>query len=121
ATAVTTVVLTWLLWVLAFVLPAHDPGHIRFWLFVALALAIFCFVSVAALARPTRHRRRALAMTSAAAIAAGLYGIVGMLMSAARGGDFEGYVVLMGLALCFHGAAALAYVFVAPAKPLTEA
>jgi hypothetical protein len=58
-------------------------------------------------------RRRVLLWSvfaaSLAAVGVGAYGVVSMLRIASSGGDFEGYILLMGGLIGGHGLAALAY------------
>jgi hypothetical protein len=109
ASLATAGVALWLFWVIATVLPARDPAHVPLWRVVALCLLAYVGLSWAFLVWGTRMAwlRWLVLVLSVAAIGSGLYGIVGMFLRAQRGGDFEGYVVLMGLILFAHGSAAV--------------
>lgn len=111
ASIATAGVAGWLLFVTAAVLPAHDPGHIPMWRGVAVSLCAYCVLSWGCLATGGRWAlvRWSLLAVSAGAIALGLFGIVDMLRRAAASGDFEGYVLLMGLSLAGHGLAGVLY------------
>lgn len=101
-------VAVWLMSVIAFVLPAHDPAHLPFWRIVLLGLLAFSALSAAWLMRGPRSTtlKWSLRVASAVAMAAGLTGLAQMMARANQGGDFEGYIVLMGIVLIGHGAAA---------------
>jgi hypothetical protein len=107
----TALVAVWLCWVIFAVLPVRDPSHVRLWALVGSGFFFFSVLSWAYLAVGPRIAllRRSLIVLSLLAIAAGLYGIVDMMKVAISGGDFEGYIVLMGLVLLGHGASALFY------------
>ena len=111
ASVTTAGVAAWLFWVTAFVLPAHDPTHISMWRVIAVGLCAFCALSWACLATGGRRAllRWPLLATSGAAVAVGLFGCVDMLRRAGDTGDFEGYVLLMGLTLAGHGMAGILY------------
>ncbi|HKQ60391.1 MAG TPA: permease prefix domain 1-containing protein [Candidatus Polarisedimenticolaceae bacterium] len=111
STVATVVVALWLFWVIAVVLPAHDPARIPLWRGVALAFLGYSALSWAFLLAGPRNPvlRFSVVTASAAAIACGGYGIVRMILAAARGEHFEGYILLMGLILAGHGCSAIAY------------
>jgi hypothetical protein len=106
----------WLFWVTATVLGPQDPEHIPISRVVACCFLTFASLSWVLLVRGWQVAWQSwlLRALSVGAIGAGLYGIVGMLVRGGNGGHFEGYVVLMGLVLCAHGSAALAYLGLAP-------
>jgi hypothetical protein len=107
-TLATAAFAVWLVFVIAFVLPARDPAHVPLWRGIAGGLLAFSALSAAYLARVPRRGglERSVIVCSCAAIAAGLYGIVAM---ARAGAHFEGYIVLMGAILCGHGLTLLAH------------
>jgi len=105
ASGATAAVALWLLWVVAFVLPARDPTRIPMWLAVAL-----CFMGYSALCwtylrvGPSNKSLRWSVLTlSAFAMGLGVYGPAAMLWRTTAGGHFEGYIVLMGAILFGHG------------------
>lgn len=111
ATASTVLVGLWLAWVLVAVLPVRDPGHIPLWRGVALGFFAYAGLSWAFLVAGPRRRALlwSLLVASAAAVGLAAFGVVSMLRAAAAGGEFEGYILLMGILLGGHGLAALAY------------
>jgi len=111
ASVATTVVVVWLSYVTAFVLPAHDPERLPMWRAIAATMGAFCALSWGCLATGGRRAilRWSLLAVSAGAVALGLFGIVDMIRRAAERGDFEGYIVLMGLILAGHGLAGVLY------------
>jgi hypothetical protein len=104
----------WLVSVIAFVLPARDPGHIPMWMGIAAGFFAFSGLSGAYLLRAPRGGwlKWSVMGLACAAIAAGLYGIAAMARIADSGGHFEGYIVLMGIILCGHGLTLLAHAVV---------
>ena len=111
AAAATTLIAVWLVGVIATVLPARDPAGIPLWSAIATAFLAYSALTATYLVAGPRHRvlRAGVLACSLAAIAAGAYGIVTMIRRADAGHGFEGYVVLMGVALCGHGLVAIAY------------
>ena len=107
----TAVVGLWLLFVIAVVLPAHDPAHIPLWRGITAGFFAYCGLTWTYLIRGPRSAwlRGIVLVASVAAIAAGLYGIVNMINVARSGGHFEGYIIFMGLILCAHGLFAVIY------------
>ncbi len=101
----------WLFRVIAFVLPARDPSNIPMWRSLAFSFLAYSVLCWSSLGSGPRHAmlRWSVLTTSAAAIGVGLYGIVGMILRASGGGDFEGYIVLLGTILCGHGLTAIVY------------
>jgi hypothetical protein len=102
---VTVGVALWLLWVTAVVLPARDPAHIPMWRTVAACFLAYGALSWAAVAAGRSHPpiRWAMGVTSVVAIVLGLYGIADAIRRAGPGGDFEGYILMMGFILAGHG------------------
>lgn len=111
ASLATVGVALWLFWVIAFVLPARDPGHVPMWRAVAVCFLAYGALSWAYLLRGPRNAilRWLVLSLSIAAVGAGLYGIVTMVQQSGSGVHFEGYVMLMGLILGGHGLCAIVY------------
>ena len=108
----------WLCSIIALVLPARDPAHIPMWRAIAVSFIAYSALTWGCLATGARRGllRGSLLVASVAALGLGLYGVVDMVRRASRGGDFEGYIVLMGLILSGHGLVAATYSLVAGAK-----
>lgn len=106
AAIATTVVAIWLLEVSVLVLPARDPGHVVEWRWIAVALLIYAGVSGARVIG-IRHRlvRAAVLLLSVAAIGFGVYAIRSVFHSSHR----EGYLLLIGAALCLHALIAIGH------------
>ena len=117
ASAATAGVGLWLGTVIAFVLPVRDPAHIPMWRAIAVCFIAYSALSWGCLATGARSGvlRWSLLIASIAAIGLGLYGVVDMVRRAIGGGDFEGYIVLMGLILSGHGLVAAVYSLIAGA------
>ena len=101
----------WLLWVIRFILPSRDPTQIPMWRTVALCFLAYsglCWTYLGVGPRNALLRWTVLSV-SLAAIAIGLYGVVGMIRQGIQGGHFEGFIVLMGLILAGHGLSAFGY------------
>jgi hypothetical protein len=99
----------WLGGVILWVLPAHDPERIPLWSKVATAFLLYAVLSLGALAR---HERLAwidsiARIASVAACGAGTL-LVASMVQAPQGG-FEGYLLVMGSWILFHGIALLAH------------
>jgi hypothetical protein len=107
----TLCVAVWLVFVVTVVLPSRDPEHIKLWGWVTLAFLAYSGLTILYLYRGPRATllRWIVMLTSAAALSAGVVGIVNMVAVARTGGHFEGYMVLMGLVIAGHGLAALIY------------
>ena len=101
----------WLLYVIAFVLPARDPAHVPLWLGLAISYLAFAALSWAFLVAGPRHSVLRIA-GPAGAVAAVAWGLV-LVANGARVTHFEGYLLLMGAILVAHGLAALAYMLLA--------
>lgn len=97
----------WLFGVALIVLPDRDPGHVATWTAVAVAFAAYAALSGAYLRLRRRHRimTPVAAGISAVAILAGAWFAVPMILTS---GDFEGYIVLIGLVLADQGAMVIA-------------
>ncbi len=111
ASVATAGVALWLFFVTAFVLPAQDAAHIPMWRAIAVSFCAFCALSWGCVATGGRRAllRWPLLAISGAAIALGLFGVIDMLRRANESGDFEGYILLMGLILSGHGLAGVLY------------
>lgn len=105
----------WLFWVIAVILPAVNAAQIPMWRIVAVCFLAYSALSWAYVLRGPRNAvlRWATLAVSVAAIGLGLYGVVQMVWLGLSGGDFEGYIVLMGLILCGHGLTAIVYTLLA--------
>lgn len=106
----TTGVALWLFLVIVGVLPHHDAAHIPFWRAVALGFVAYsglCAVWLSMGATQPWLRWNVFAL-SLMATALGAFGIAIELRRANAGGDFEGYIVLMGAILVIHGLAGAA-------------
>ena len=112
----------WLFFVTAFVLPAQDADHIPMWRAIAVSLCAFCVLSWGCLATGGRRPllQRTLLVISGAAVALGLFGCIDMLWRANASGDFEGYILLMGVILAGHGMAGVLYTLRAGRIPPRE-
>jgi hypothetical protein len=115
ASIATVGVALWLFSVIALVLPARDPGHIPLWRAVALCYMAYSALSWGYLVKGPRSAILKWTVTpiSVAAIAAGFYGMISMILIGIHGGHFEGYILLMGLLLAGHGAAQIVYALLA--------
>jgi len=107
----TIAVALWLFSVIAFVLPSRDPSHLPLWTGVAIGFLLYSGLCLAYLIIGPRQavlRTMVLAL-SVAAIAFGVYCVQQMISAAASGRHFEGYLLLMGTIIAFHGIVALVY------------
>lgn len=102
ATAATTVTAAWLIGVSIAVLPDRDPAHVGFWLAVAAALLAFAALTGLHLTRWGGSIVRWLA--GAAGLAATAAGTWLAITTVAATGEFEGYLLLIGLVVAAHGA-----------------
>jgi hypothetical protein len=112
AAALTSLMAAWLLWVSVVVLPARDPSHVLMWRLIAAAFLLYAGTSaVFATMDPWQRTLRSLmTVESAGAVALGAYAAVQTLsMAASPGHHFEGYLLIMGVALTGHGLVALTY------------
>ena len=105
ASLMTLAVAAWLVTVIAFVLPRHDPARIPFWTGVAFGFVVYSALCIAYLVVGARVRalRAIVLVMSLAAIGLGAYAVIQMVQASATGGHFEGYLLLMGLILAGHG------------------
>lgn len=110
ASLATLLVAAWLVSVIAFVLPRHDPDRIPLWTGVVVGYLIYSGLSIAYLVLGARVRalRAVVVALSLVAIALGIWAVAQMVRASASGGHFEGYLMLMGLILAGHGLIALA-------------
>ena len=101
----------WLFTVVTTVLPARDPAHVSMWTVFALGFLAYAAVTLAFVVRGPHPALlpAAVVVLSLAAIAFGGYAVTSMLAAADAGRHFEGYLLLMGVALAGHGLCALAY------------
>jgi hypothetical protein len=115
ASIATAGVALWLFWVTAMILPARNPDHIAMWRVVAVCFLVYAALCGASVAKGARHAllRWSVGFVSVAAIALGIYGIADMIRRAGGGGDFEGYIALMGIILAGHGLTGLTYALLA--------
>lgn len=97
----------WLFAVALTVLPGRDPEHVATWAAVAAGFAAYAALSGAYLRLRRRHPFVTVvaAGISAVAILAGAWFAVPMILTS---GDFEGYIVLIGLVLAGQGATVVA-------------
>lgn len=95
----------WLVAVILFVLPHRNAGRISFWTLVCAGFLSYGALTILFLAGPSRSSWLgwSLVGVSLGCIPAGLYAVGDQLRRAAAGGDFEGYLLLMGAALAAHG------------------
>ncbi len=103
----------WLAYTVTNVLPARDPARIPFWATVACAIVVFAAVSFAALKARAGARllRTATGVLGLPALGLGLGTAAKMLTHGGAGGNFEGYVIVIGALLAVHGAVAMAFAF----------
>jgi hypothetical protein len=111
--ASTALISAWLLWVMTAVMPLRDPSHIPLWRAITFGFVVFTALTLAVVWRgPRRPLLRMLSVLSLGALAFGAFAVRAMYLSVTTGSHFEGYQLLMGLALAAHGASALAYAWV---------
>ena len=108
---VTVAVALWLFTVIAWVLPARDPGRIPLWTGVAVGFLVYSGLCITYLVVGPRYRPLQVTVLSlsVAAIALGALGVVQMVQASSSGRHFEGYLLLMGLILGGHGLVAFIY------------
>jgi len=108
AACVTSAIALWLFVVSLAVLPSRDPDHVVMWQAIAAGFLVFSLLSWTAIGSPARRSLRlALGGSALLAIAAGCFTIGRMVF--ASGEHFEGYLLIMGVALAVHGALAVAH------------
>jgi len=99
-------VTVWLVWVIQVILPGRNADQAPFWTCVACFFAALGGGSLLLSSKPrTTALRVTLALAAIAAAVLGAMGIASQVERSAAGGDFEGYVVLMGAGLLVHAAA----------------
>jgi hypothetical protein len=114
AAVASAVATTWLLLVVATVLPARDPGSQPFWTVFALAMVGLVALSLIVL----RSRSAGRALRGASAMGFLLAMLVGawIVVAAMSRSDFEGYLVLIGAVVLINGIAGALHVLAGP-KP----
>jgi hypothetical protein len=106
----TTLIVAWLLSVLTTIMPVRDPAHIPLWVAITFGFAVFDALTVAVVLRgPRPPLVRMLSVLALGALAFGGVAIRAMYVATTTGAHFEGYQLLMGLAIAGHGACVLAY------------
>ncbi len=112
----TALIAAWLVMVLTTVMPVRDPGHIPVWSAIALGFLLYSGVTLAVVLRGPRPALAGLlGILSLGAVAFGAFAVRTMVVATQTGAHFEGYQLLMGLAVGGHGLCALAYVALARA------
>jgi hypothetical protein len=121
AALATACVALWLFWVCATVLPALGAKRIPMWLTVAACFLAFSGLSWICVGTGGRNAplRWSLGLTSAVAVGLGTWAVINMIQRLNAGEDFEGYIILMGMAVTGHGVLGLLYTLLArrPAVP----
>ena len=108
--ASTTLIAVWLVFVLTSVMPLRDPSHIPLWSAITFGFVVFAGATLAVVVLGPRPALvGVLAILSLGALAFGGVAVRAMYVAASTGAHFEGYQLLMGLAIGGHGACALAY------------
>ena len=108
AACATSAIALWLFVVSLVVLPSRDPDHVVMWQAIAAGFLVFSLLSWTAIGSPARRSLRlALGGSALVAIAAGCF-TIGRIVSAS-GAQFEGYLLIIGVALAVHGALAAAH------------
>src|ERR1043166_3715192 len=107
----TAAIALWLFTVVTTVLPARDPAHVTMWTGFALGFLAYAAVTLAFVVRGPHPALlpAAVMVFSLAAIGFGGFAVTSMLAAADAGRHFEGYLLLMGVALAGDGLCALAY------------
>jgi hypothetical protein len=101
----------WLVSVVLTVLPARDPASVPLWSGVAIATTALVVVSLLAIRRSGASPAgltAAVAILAATAVGFGLF-TLGTEMTAARNGDPEGYLFVIGVILAAQGALGLVW------------
>lgn len=107
-----TGIAAWLVTVLFWVLPHRNDDQIPFWTFVMLGFLGYAIVTWGYVSRPSRAWLWVVMLLgSGGAVVLGILAIVSQEISYRRNGDWEGYIVLMALALILHGLTALAHLW----------
>jgi hypothetical protein len=102
ASIATAALAVWLAWVVLFVLPNRDPGHVQLWAIVALASGVFVGASLLATRTDGAAVLALLGLLSITAIAFGLF-VAGSFLTSALSADPEGYLIVVGVILTVHG------------------
>ena len=104
-----TAIASWLFVVAATVVPERDPSRVGFWTTVALGFLAYAVVATLSVLGPAAGRWRIVTPVAVAAsvvaLVAGAALAIPMLLTS---GEFEGYIVLMGLVLGGQGLLVLA-------------
>jgi hypothetical protein len=105
-----TAVAAWLFVVAATVVPERDPSRVGFWNAVALGFIAYAVVTALYIVGSGSGRWRIMTsvavLASLIALVAGAGLAIPMLLTS---GDFEGYIVLMGVVLAGQGALVLTH------------
>jgi len=111
AALATAAVGLWVYWVCATVLPGLHAKRIPMWITVASCFMGFSALSWVAVATGGRNRgvRTGLGAVSAVAVGLGSWAVLRMIHALTSGEDFEGYIILMGMAVTGHGVVGLIY------------
>ena len=116
ASLTTALIAVWLVMVLTIVMPVRDPGHIPIWSAIMLGFFVYSGVTLAVvLLGPRPALAGLLVVLSVGAVAFGAFAVRAMIVASQTGAHFEGYLLLMGIAVGGHGVCALAYVALARA------
>ena len=112
----TALIAAWLVMVLTTVMPVRDPAHIPVWSAIMLGVFVYSGVTLAVVLQGPRPALAGLlALLSVGAVAFGAFAVRSMAVAARTGAHFEGYLLLMGIAVGGHGVCALAYAALASA------
>ncbi len=105
-------VAVWLASVLLVVRPPGIAGQSGLWIIVLAGFMAYGVAGLALIARPSdRMLRWAVLLSAPMGVVLGLVGIGSQVTRAAAGGDFEGYVLLMGAGLAAQAAAMLVFLY----------
>lgn len=115
ASLATMLVACWLFFVIAVVLPRHDPARIPMWTGVAIGFLGYSALSIAYLILGPRMRALQASVLILSVLAIGLGAWAVFKMFTADNQRFEGYLLLMGLILAGHGAVAFVYTAISSA------
>jgi hypothetical protein len=116
----TALIAAWLVMVLTTVMPVRDPGHIPVWSAITLGFLLYSGVTLAVvLLGPRPAMAGLLGILSFGAVAFGAFAVRTMVVATRTGAHFEGYQLLMGLAVGGHGLCALVYVATSRRRPPT--
>lgn len=102
----------WLVSVILFLLPQGNTDQIPFWSFVTVGFIAYGALSWWGLQAGTpAWVSQITTLGSVAAMAIGAWAIIEQEIRFSRGGDWEGYILLMGLALAGYGVLNLIHAF----------